>query len=292
VGGDLAGALVTCLNETRAQAGLPPLAAAAAQSLTVARLAPTYFASRQRGGRAEIPDKLALGLVAGWDIPQPRRYGRLVDAHIDAAVDTDRLLAALLARPLDRAALLDPAASVVAIATLGPSDQHFTGAIVVTYALMADGGGDQQAADVRQVLRRLNAARARVGHAPIAPFAGEIGDTEGQARWVSAGHRSPGHAIWAAMRYAAVAIHWSHVHGWLRYAEDLDQIELPAPLLTLDDVELTVGVARYRPENEPWTRYLVMFVSIHPDSHVAFPPDNDVGYTIDPPPNHQDRAGR
>jgi len=291
-GGDLAGALVTCINETRAQAGLGPLAAAPAQSQTVARLAPTYFALRHGDGRAAIPDKLALGLAAGWDIPQPRRYGRLVDAHIDAAADGDRLLAALFARPLDRAALLDPAASVVAIATQAAPDQHFAGAVVVTYALMTDGGREQQAADGRQILRRLNAARARLGHAPIAPFAGEIGDTEGQARWVSAGHRSPGHGIWAAMRYAAVAIHWSHVHGWLRYAGDLDQIELPAPLLTLDAVELTVGVARYRPENEPWTRYLVMFVSIHPDGHAVFPPDNDVGYTIDPPSIRMDRVGR
>jgi hypothetical protein len=275
--------LVTCINETRAQAGLGPLAPAPAQSQTVARLAPTYFALRDRGGRAAIPDKLALGLAAGWDVPQPRRYGRLVDAQIDAAVDGDRLLAALLARPLDRAALLDPAATVVAIATLASPDQHFAGAIVVTYALMADGGGDQQAADMRHILRQLNAARARLGHSPIAPFAAEIGDTEAQARWLTAGHRSPGHAIWAAMRYAALAIHWSHVHGWLRTSADMDEIELPAPLLTLDDVELTVGVARYRPENEPWTRYVIMFVSIHPNGHAAFPPDNDVGYTVDPP---------
>ncbi len=157
---------------------------------------------------------------------------------------------------------------------------------------MPDDHGGQQDREVQQILRRLDAERARLGRQPAQPFAEDIGDTKAQARWVSEGHRSPGHAIWAAMKSTAIPIHWSHVHGWLRQSEDLETIALPRPLLELDPVELTVGVARYRPPNEPWTRYVVLFTTVHPDSHVAFPPDDDVGYTIDPPSVRTDRFGR
>jgi hypothetical protein len=287
--GDVPGALATCINQARAEAGVQPVVVSAAQSQTVARLAPMYFATQRAGDSDGKRDQVALGLSAGWDIPQPRRYGRLVATHIEGAADVNRLVTALLERPLDRAALLDPGAEVIALGTLASQDQHFTGAVVVTYALMTDHGSDQQAAEAQQILRRLNVARRGLGRRPAEPFAGEIGDTMAQARWVSTG-RSPGHAIWAAMQYTAIAIHWSHVHGWLREAEDLDQIALPRPLVELDPLELSLGVAHYRPEGEPWTRYVVMFVSVHDDRHAPFAADNDVGYTVDPPPIRVDRS--
>jgi hypothetical protein len=37
---------------------------------------------------------------------------------------------------------------------------------------------------------------------------------------------------------------------------------------------------------------VVLFTAVLADRHVPFPPDNDVGYTIDPPSYRTDRLGR
>src|SRR5262249_19578812 len=77
--------IVQEINRVREEAKLPPLRLSDQESLTASRLAPHYFAPANAGGSADTSDKIALGLLAGWEVDGTIRSGHFVSTQVSDA---------------------------------------------------------------------------------------------------------------------------------------------------------------------------------------------------------------
>lgn len=151
------------INAVRTEAALPGVRSAEAQSRTATQLAPYYFASRY-GGDSAVADKVALGLLAGWDVD-----GMVREGHFGAQWSYERDVAAFveaaIASPFGREALLDPQAVQIALGPLVDKDNPGFGAVFGTYAMIdATGRTDNAAA----VVARLTKLRGKISRPPPA----------------------------------------------------------------------------------------------------------------------------
>jgi hypothetical protein len=106
---------VSAVNELRASAGSVPLTISNEQSRMVARLRPHYRDASTNGDGRRLDD-IALGLLAGWAIPEPILSGAFSALEFETLGGREHLLEAALSQPGLRAALLDPDMSRIAIA--------------------------------------------------------------------------------------------------------------------------------------------------------------------------------
>jgi hypothetical protein len=253
--------LGACLNQVRTAARLFPLSVSSEESQTAVRLAPHLFASLAWLESSSTAEEVTLGLRAGWDVGRPLMFGQLAQAAQDGTSDASQLVTTMLERPGDRAVLLDPAASTMAVA-VSPAGGSPGGAIVATYRPAVPGVFDQWP-EITRIVYRLNRLRAARGLGPVTDFSPGLGTTMEEARFLTEGHRTPGLAISDAAEYSARNMRLAHVHGWIAEADSLDNVLIPRPLIELPTVELAVGVAHYRRRGEPWTEFVVLFVMPH-----------------------------
>jgi hypothetical protein len=265
-GADVPGALAASINQARAEAHLPPLELAPAQSQTAARLAPHYFAALLGAEPELVADKVVLGVRAGWDVGAPLRYGQFTSGVVLSGGDVARLVASVLDRPGGREALLDPEATRLAVGTIAAgNEQKVLAAVFGTYALFA---GRDDPRDVERVVERLTALRARQGRPAAHRLTSAEPDIAAAARRVAAEGRDPTDALNDALETTAERTHGS-VRGWWVDAAKLDELELPAELLQAPTLNLAIAVTHYRREGEPWTRYVVVLVVATPQQTLA-----------------------
>jgi len=253
--------LGACINQVRSAAGLSPLSFSRAESQTAARLAPHLFASLAGLEPPSTAEQVTLGLRAGWDVGSPLMFGQLAQATQGAAPDAAQLVTTMLERPGDRAVLMDPVASTMAVA-ISPAASSPGGGVVATYRPAAPGVFDQWP-EIARIVGRLNHMRAARGLGPVTDFSPGLGNTREEARFLTEGHRSPRLAISSAAEDSARDMRLAHVHGWIAEAASLDDVLIPRPLIELPTVELAVGVAHHRRRREPWTEFVVLFVMPH-----------------------------
>ena len=265
-GAALEPAVIACLNQVRQVARARPLALAADQGRTIAALAPRFFVATRDGGSAVTPDQVALGLRAGWQTNAELSSGALADATLEGTPDAAALVTALLERPSDRAALLDPRARLLAVGAAALPGLDSTGVIAVAYRVVDSKEPLDQIPYVEQVFARINAARAARGLSPATLFDGDRGRTSKDADKLTSGKYSLLRAISDATEASTWDKKRGHVHGWTRAFDDPSTLSLPEPLLLLPELSVAVGVGRYRRPGEPWAQLVALLVAPHDTS--------------------------
>ncbi len=252
----LAAALLGGINAARAEAGLAGVRAAEAQSRTAAQLAPYYFGSLH-GGDAAVADKVALGMLAGWDVD-----GMVREGHFGSQWAYERDVAALvesaIASPFGREALLDREAVQIAIGPLVDKDNPGFGAVFGTYSMIDVTGKTDSAAAVTARLTKLRGKIKRPPPALVTELDPVLSDVTTR---VQAG-LSLEDALQRATSASLGAIARGSVRVWAVTASSVDKLEFPSELLSTPDLRLGVGVAHYKPAGSPWTKLAVFFVIV------------------------------
>lgn len=265
--GELPAAVVALLNLVRERAGLASLDLAPAQADTAAVLAPHYFAAQGRHDAAEL-DAIALGVMAGWQVPGMVRRGHFASISATSvggeSPGAAALLAAALERPSCREALLEPG---VRSAALGVVREGSTvGAIFGTYVPFPPGTREAEAA---LVVRRLDEARARHGLGRSSPLAAAAADVSAIAAEVERGERDLDRALKPLLERAGRAIDGGTAHAWVGFAAELDGLDLPESLAAAPALEVAVGVAHCKPAASPWAGYCVLVAAGQRKASVA-----------------------
>jgi hypothetical protein len=252
--------LIALVNKTRVAARLPTLRLEQRQSVTSAQLAPHYFQSESPvDGTA---DKIALGVMAGWDVPGTIRSGNLFTGSLTGSRDPRRWLSYTLQQPIARAVLLDPEASSIAIGPVVEQRSDSVAAIVSTYRLHKS---DDHRADVEHFVQRLNKARSDLGLPPVAVLSAP-GVSQAAAS-VKSSH-DPKDALQDAMETVARGGE-PGVQGFYVEVTDVEHIVFP-PALLQPVVTLAVSAAHHRYPEAAWGTLTLLVVLVNsPEVTVA-----------------------
>lgn len=247
---------LAALNAVRDQANLGRVHEAKEESAIATRLAPWYFAW-MRESDVRPAETIALGLMAGWKIEDPLRYGKFTSTYTSHDAGTRRVLASSLSRPGGRSVLLDPDVSLVAIgrAALG---ERASGTLVTMFSVLNAESGETR---TRKVMLALAKARKKKNLPPprlLTTFPTELAQaiTDVEAR-----HKKPRKSLDALMHRIVTATR-RPVRGYVMEAESLDDVRFHPELLQSPGADLAVAVAWVREKGEPWGHYVVMIVQI------------------------------
>jgi hypothetical protein len=252
--GPSADELLKEINEVRKEASLPPLRLAEQESRTATQLAPHYFASLERGGDDVIPDQVALGLLAGWEVDGMVRNGHFVSTWVANASSGAEVVRSAISRPIGRETLLDPAAERVAVGPVATDRAH--GAVFTTYSLFDAYRHDEDAKKLGTRLATLRAARGVPPPRMVVDFNAEA---DRAARSVQAGQRSPEEALSDLLQRISEKL-GRNVRGWAAETTSLDRLEFPDNLQSLPVLTFGVGVAHHRRPGHAWGRFVVLLI--------------------------------
>jgi len=249
------------LNRVRARVGLGPLEPSPAQARVASRLAPHYLAAVQGqpapDGRpaTEVLELVGQGMVAGWDVDGVVAGGAFCSARTPKTRDVSRLLSAALQHPSDRIALLDPAATQIAVGAVADPEGGL-GAVFGSYWLL-DGETLHQAAG--GLLGQLIAERAVRGLPAPSELRGVDTLAMQAASRVEAGEdRQKVLDELLAASNQALRI---GVSGYGLEVSGLDEVRFPPELLTEPQVGVAVGLAAFRSSGAARGHWIVFLVA-------------------------------
>ena len=259
---ELPEALLSLLNEVRAEAGLPPLVEALEQSRVAAEVAPYYFSALLDPASEPIAELVALGMMAGWEVQEIVQEGLFSFMWLVESRDVASLLSDALEHPGARMTLLGPDVERIAIGPLAgeEEDSAYVAAIASTYKLFSETEHRENASLVTGGLARARAERQR--SAPrtlddVVPLA------VAAAARVQAGG-VPQEVLGDLIRDSVDTLGRSVV-GWVAETQDLEAITFPEDFLDRRDLEIAIAVSVHRPEGEAWGRYVVLMVAAEPE---------------------------
>jgi hypothetical protein len=252
--------LVSEINRVRSQDKLPALALERKQSAESTRLVGTFIDATLKG--TQDADRIALGLVAGWNVAGLIRAGDLFVALVPTT-DATAWLDYALQRPIGRRVLLAPSVDRLAIGpAVSGSGQGALAAIVTTYSMFASA---DHTADAQHMWMRIAAARARLRVPPLRKIDG--GDElRRETQLVLSGAREPSLAVRAAMQSLADSgeAAGSIVSGYTVETTDLDAAEVPPLVVHSAKGALAVAVTHHRVTGAAWGQYVVMYLLVEP----------------------------
>jgi hypothetical protein len=255
---DFTAALLDRLNRVRVRAKLAPLTLAPKQSAENARLAGTLV-DAEHTHDAATADRIAIGLLAGWNVDGLIRTGNFFVLQVAPTKDATAWLDFALQRPLGRSVLLDPAARKIAIGPAIPEGVPALGAAVTTYALFES---RDHAADEKRVHASISAARTARG-ASAAVRVGGLDELTNEAMLVLDKGKPPADALQDVLDVAAHQT-GSRVQGYLLETTNLDELPLPSELLTASSLKFALAVTHHRAPGAAWGQYVVFLVVIDP----------------------------
>ena len=250
---DFSRALLDGLNRVRTGAHMAPLSLAPQQSIENTRLAGTLIES-MLGDDDSVANRAAIGLMAGWEVQGLIRNGNFFLAAVGTS-DATAWLDFALELPIGRSSLLEPAMRQVAIGPAIPPGGGALGAAVTAYALFET---DDHATEATRFFQRIAAARSARGLPAPARVQG-LGEMDAELARVAREGAAPMDALQATMQ-VAVSRTGQGVHGYTLETNDLDQVEVPAALLTAGPMRMMIGVTHHRAEGAAWGQYVVMIV--------------------------------
>jgi hypothetical protein len=256
---DFSAAILDGLNGVRAQAGLPSVRLAAAESGSASRLARHYFAAELRAGGGAGPevDRIALGLLAGWQTTGMIRGGSFFSGMVPRTRDAAQWLTWALALPLGRTALLSPDVEEVALGPVLLTAPEGLAAVVTGYRFYH---GDDHADDVRRLGARLLAARQGLGLPAPAPLRRGMDHVlRQQLALVQAGQQEPSGALQAALHEGVMRVGAS-MRGLLIEATSLEAVQIPDAILRRRDLSLEIGVSHHKPAGAAWAQLVILIV--------------------------------
>jgi hypothetical protein len=242
--------LLALVNETRAAAQLPALRLATRESETSARLAPRYFESESSG--EALVDQIALGLMAGWDVPGTIRSGDFYSNMLSGSLDPKRWLGFMLDQPSARRVLLDPEARSIAIGPDVRPHSQSVGALISTYAFYES---DDHGADIERFLSQLNEHRRGLGLPPVKVISAP--EVTKAVRSIKR-HHNPEGALQTALEQVVSRVQQG-VEGFYIEANDLAHVTFPQALLR-PSVTLAISAAHHRYPDAAWGTLTLLVV--------------------------------
>ena len=243
-------ALVERLNEVRLSAGLPPLALAPAESSVATALVPHFF-----GRVDQAADKIALGLIAGWDINALVSKGTFY-AGWAAQADSGALLSSMLDSPGGRRNLLDPKATLIAAGLLSEGSTLAT--VISTYEVLPPVDPTEVQ---KQLVSALNAARAKAGKGPVQWM---VNPNDFYVREAKALLTNDVTAKDAADDFMRETVNFTRrpVIGQYQTVTSLDQVRWPEDVLSQAKPQVLFFVGVQREVGEAWAHYVVLIIVV------------------------------
>jgi hypothetical protein len=251
-----AATLLDLVNEARRSAGLAALALAGRETELARKLTPIYFADSFDDKDGHRADRIALGLMAGWDVDAMVTDAGVYSAWVRA--DNPRqLIAACLDSPSGRAVLLDAHATHVAVAAIEQSEPALTAGLFVTYETIMDDGS----ADAARGFDLVSQARMARGLAAPMAMSGMDDRAARLSRQLRAGEVTPDDAESHLLAHAVRTTGASGLHGAVVEASDLASVKLPDEAFAPGELTLAAVATPYRPADQPWWRWAVVVIT-------------------------------
>jgi hypothetical protein len=241
------------VNEIRASAGLVALTLDAEQSKTNARVAPHWFAATFKGDEATV-QRLALGLLAGWQVQGTIRDGGIYSGYLTSTRSPERWLSDALASPLARSTLLDRRALRIAIGT-GQLGQTGIFGVVTAYSFFDAQAQETEEATVFEELTRIRSARGL----PTPRKAERHRALDSALARVANNSEDAGTAIQGVLKEMRKTEPRT-IYGWALETNDLKQLRWSNDLFKPNLQEMAVGVTHYKVPGAAWGQYAVLVV--------------------------------
>lgn len=244
------------VNLVRREASLSPVVLAMGQSDLAERVAPHYFATATKRETGSDADQIALGMMAGWEVNGLVRGAGFSSGSVQTE-SIPTLVANLVDSPLGRSALLGPDIDQIAIGLVRSGDGAGLGAVIGSYTTFDEVEHD---ALIDQVLDVLG--KERVARGLTYPYwLDELKDPSLLAvNWIESGSDEPQRALKKLLNRSSHLLQGA-AYGWVLETDSLENLKFPEKLLEVKRFGIIVGVARFKPEGEPWGRYAVLLVA-------------------------------
>jgi hypothetical protein len=244
------------LNRARSEAGLRKVTLTPQQSATATQLAPHYFAAALGGTEPEKVDTIALGMLAGWEVPGMIREASFVSDLVPHTLDAGRWLSSALEMPMGRMTLFSPDIEQVAFGPFLMTGPDALGALVGGYRFHH---GDDHTDDVKMLLTRVVRARRRLG-LPAPLRLGTMAEVmKEELAHVHAGKAQPMEAMEAVLERGVGKFHAS-MRGLVIEAASLDELELPAQVARQSTLHLDIGVTHYKAPGAAWAQFTILVI--------------------------------
>ncbi len=248
--------LLSLLNDARRAASLAPVTLAARETDTACQVAPAFFSSVEDPAGATATDRIALGMMAGWDVEGAMiREGRFFTGAGAREDDLARWLAWNLERPMGRSVLLDGAVRQVALCPW-MIDGHVQGVLWSSYSFYDDAS---VADEERGVYARIDEARRATGKGAVTRLTDLRPMMESHARSLQNNAGGLDATLQAMMR-DAVAARGRGVRGWVIPTSDLASIEFPDDVVSPASLRIGVHVAHWRQPDAAWGQSVVFLL--------------------------------
>ncbi|MFZ5443925.1 MAG: hypothetical protein ACOZQL_28225 [Myxococcota bacterium] len=253
---DFSAAFLAAVNQMRANARLPLLAEAKAQSATATGLAPHYFAALLGQADPADADEIALGMLAGWDVGVDIVSSGFGSQWISGSRDLGVLLELLLDNPFSRKSLTDPRATLLAAGHVKGSGTSLA-TLFATYVPL--GTFDRKESEVA-IITRLNQLRVdrKLGLAQWTLWPQDEGALV--ARQLEERRWTPDQALQHVLEKTAQVAAGGTVSGYVQLVDDLEHFQFPPEVLMRPDIRVFLAVGAYRAEDWAQSRYVVCFV--------------------------------
>lgn len=253
---ELPARLLALANEMRKQAGLSAVSLSKGETESATQLAPRYFEAIFDASKQQTADVISLGLLAGWDVGGGAiRAARIAYGLVGPTDDASEWISSIMADPAGRSVLTDPATRTLAFGPFMPPGVPMIAAIVTGYAFF---DGADYAGVRKDVLGRITAARAERGLPPPTVVTTLDGDAAELSAQLSQGRATPTSALNQLLETSAKVLGRS-VRG-LAVEGDTEAFQVPDEFLSSKRLELSVTVTHYQPKDDPWGRYVILFV--------------------------------
>jgi hypothetical protein len=243
---------ISLLNQVRREANMGPIEHAERQSAVIQSMTEQFFAAGF-GQDEQVANKLAMGILAGWDVG-----GAIIDADLasdwSTADQPAQLLETMLESPKGRQTLMDPASSEISLGSL--EREHGIGVVVASYSFVPDEHPNRR---VKRVIDALSEQRQAFG----SRAAKEDPKLRARARKLSKHIEAGNLGILEArdkLLEAAAERYRKPVFGYAFVGHSLDNFNFPNDMLTSKNLPVAVVVAPYTKQGHPWTMYAVILV--------------------------------
>ncbi len=246
---------VRLVNAVRREAGLSEVSFEAAQSSAANGLAGDYFKAQYESGDAKKADRIALGLLAGWEVEADILSGGLA-SHAVQAERLDLLAQRLLSTASGRRVLLEPGYTHMAVGLARPSKREAVGAVVTAYRELPDLAHDERAT---RAFETINELRSQGDEAPIERDSSLDAKIRELANQVEAGTMEFRQA--QRQLLAVSSQMWNTRTATVgMLADSLDNFELHPELTGSGPDRAAVMVVPYSSPDLAWTPYIVLVV--------------------------------
>ena len=249
------GRFLAAVNALRTGAKLPPLTLSKPQSDTAKLLAPHYFSASFGEGDALDADRVALGMMAGWDVGVEIVSSGFGSEWLSGSRDLSVFIEFVLDSPYHRKSVTDPKATLLAVGSVETAASSLA-AIFATYVPLTK--FDRKESEIA-IITRLNQMRID-RKLPLAQWTLWPEDEGAVVEANLAARRwdPNGAARYALEKTAAVAK--SRVTGYVQLVDDLENFQFPPEVLMRPDINVFLAVGVYRDEEWAQARYVVCFV--------------------------------